>query len=180
MAVGWGLLTTAPTTSTQYTIQIILCLDMAVGAPYDGPNQRGAVYIFLGSADGVIKKPSQVIHIIIKHKILKILFYIEVYLDDPRPPTIIGSIGSVFRGYRFFCASYSGRFFLTYIVSVYRKVSGDPRPPLQTSNIRTRGVCYCFGLNDCMILWKASGLFWLVDGYGQNWGFKQKQKSLER
>jgi len=35
--------------------------DFAVGAPYDGPNQRGAVYIFLGSRDGVMKKPSQVI-----------------------------------------------------------------------------------------------------------------------
>jgi len=35
--------------------------DFAVGAPYDGPDQRGAVYIFLGSRDGVMKKPSQVI-----------------------------------------------------------------------------------------------------------------------
>merc|ERR1719411_1918829 len=35
--------------------------DFAVGAPYDGPNNQGAVYIFLGSRDGVMKKPSQVI-----------------------------------------------------------------------------------------------------------------------
>merc|ERR1719295_1427639 len=35
--------------------------DFAVGAPYDGPDQRGSVYIFLGSRDGVMKKPSQVI-----------------------------------------------------------------------------------------------------------------------
>ena len=34
--------------------------DFAVGAPYDGPNQQGAVYIFLGSRDGVVKKASQV------------------------------------------------------------------------------------------------------------------------
>ena len=34
--------------------------DFAVGAPYDGPNHQGAVYIFLGSRDGVMKKPSQV------------------------------------------------------------------------------------------------------------------------
>jgi integrin alpha 8 len=34
--------------------------DLAVGAPYDGPDQRGAVYIFLGSRDGIVKKPSQV------------------------------------------------------------------------------------------------------------------------
>ena len=38
----------------------IFVADFAVGAPYDGPNQRGAVYIFLGSRDGVMKKPSQV------------------------------------------------------------------------------------------------------------------------
>ena len=37
-----------------------LYLDFAVGAPYDGPNNQGAVYIFLGSRDGVMKKPSQV------------------------------------------------------------------------------------------------------------------------
>ena len=38
----------------------IFFLDFAVGAPYDGPNNQGAVYIFLGSRDGVMKKPSQV------------------------------------------------------------------------------------------------------------------------
>jgi integrin alpha 8 len=36
--------------------------DFAVGAPYDGPDQRGAVYVFLGSREGVVKKPSQVIY----------------------------------------------------------------------------------------------------------------------
>lgn len=35
--------------------------DFAVGAPYDGPEERGAVYIFLGSADGVRETHSQVI-----------------------------------------------------------------------------------------------------------------------
>ena len=40
-------------------------LDIAVGAPYDGPEGRGAVYIFLGSMDGVLKKPAQVLNILI-------------------------------------------------------------------------------------------------------------------
>ncbi|XP_031627773.1 integrin alpha-PS2 isoform X2 [Contarinia nasturtii] len=35
--------------------------DFAVGAPYDGPEGRGAVYIFHGSKEGVREKPSQVI-----------------------------------------------------------------------------------------------------------------------
>lgn len=35
--------------------------DFAVGAPYDGPKGRGAVYIYHGSKDGPLKKPSQVI-----------------------------------------------------------------------------------------------------------------------
>lgn len=35
--------------------------DFAVGAPYDGPNGRGAVYIFHGSKNGPLPKASQVI-----------------------------------------------------------------------------------------------------------------------
>ncbi|CAH1396137.1 unnamed protein product [Nezara viridula] len=35
--------------------------DFAVGAPYDGPEERGAVYIFHGSANGVRETHSQVI-----------------------------------------------------------------------------------------------------------------------
>lgn len=35
--------------------------DFAVGAPYDGPNGRGVVYIYHGSANGPLKKASQVI-----------------------------------------------------------------------------------------------------------------------
>lgn len=35
--------------------------DFAVGAPYDGPNGRGAVYIYHGSAEGPFAKPSQVV-----------------------------------------------------------------------------------------------------------------------
>uniref|UniRef100_A0A182T053 Uncharacterized protein n=1 Tax=Anopheles maculatus TaxID=74869 RepID=A0A182T053_9DIPT len=35
--------------------------DFAVGAPYDGPNGRGAVYIFYGSRTGPLAKASQVI-----------------------------------------------------------------------------------------------------------------------
>ncbi|KAK7864716.1 hypothetical protein R5R35_013608 [Gryllus longicercus] len=36
--------------------------DIAVGAPYDSPEGRGAVYIYLGSSEGIRVKPSQVIH----------------------------------------------------------------------------------------------------------------------
>lgn len=36
--------------------------DFAVGAPYDGPNEQGAVYIFHGNENGVREKYSQVIH----------------------------------------------------------------------------------------------------------------------
>lgn len=37
-------------------------LDFAVGAPYDGPNERGAVYIYHGSKNGIREKYSQVIY----------------------------------------------------------------------------------------------------------------------
>uniref|UniRef100_A0A7E4WBD7 Integrin_alpha2 domain-containing protein n=1 Tax=Panagrellus redivivus TaxID=6233 RepID=A0A7E4WBD7_PANRE len=33
--------------------------DFVVGAPYDGPEQSGAVYVYHGSADGVREKPTQ-------------------------------------------------------------------------------------------------------------------------
>lgn len=36
--------------------------DFAVGAPYDGPDGRGAVYVFYGSQNGPLKKHSQVIY----------------------------------------------------------------------------------------------------------------------
>ncbi|XP_065075351.1 integrin alpha-PS2 isoform X2 [Ochlerotatus camptorhynchus] len=35
--------------------------DFAVGAPYDGPNGKGAVYVYHGSPSGPLPKPSQVI-----------------------------------------------------------------------------------------------------------------------
>ncbi|XP_071440626.1 integrin alpha-PS2-like isoform X2 [Hetaerina americana] len=35
--------------------------DIVVGAPYDGPTERGAVYIYHGSSSGIREKPSQVI-----------------------------------------------------------------------------------------------------------------------
>jgi hypothetical protein len=35
--------------------------DIAIGAPYDGPEGRGAVYIYHGSDKGIMEKPSQVI-----------------------------------------------------------------------------------------------------------------------
>lgn len=36
--------------------------DFAVGAPYDGPNNKGAVYIYHGSKEGPLAKHSQVIY----------------------------------------------------------------------------------------------------------------------
>lgn len=36
--------------------------DFAVGAPYDGPNGRGAVYVYHGSPTGPLAKYSQVIY----------------------------------------------------------------------------------------------------------------------
>lgn len=36
--------------------------DFAVGAPYDGPHGRGAVYIYHGSKEGPLAKASQVIY----------------------------------------------------------------------------------------------------------------------
>ncbi len=36
--------------------------DLVVGAPYDGTDQRGAIYIYLGSAEGIIGKAAQVIY----------------------------------------------------------------------------------------------------------------------
>jgi hypothetical protein len=36
-------------------------IDIAVGAPYDGPKGRGAVYVFHGSRTGIVEKASQVI-----------------------------------------------------------------------------------------------------------------------
>lgn len=38
-----------------------MCPDFAVGAPYGGPNGRGVVYIYHGSAQGVSEKYSQAI-----------------------------------------------------------------------------------------------------------------------
>ena len=42
-------------------LTIFVLLDFAVGAPYDGKENRGAVYIYHGSNKGVRKKFSQVI-----------------------------------------------------------------------------------------------------------------------
>lgn len=40
---------------------MFLLKDIAVGAPYDGPDERGHVYIFHGSVTGIREKPSQII-----------------------------------------------------------------------------------------------------------------------
>jgi integrin alpha 8 len=36
--------------------------DIAVGAPYDGPQEKGAVYIFHGTSKGIRIKPTQIIY----------------------------------------------------------------------------------------------------------------------
>lgn len=33
--------------------------DLIVGAPYDGDDHAGAVYIYMGGEDGITKKPAQ-------------------------------------------------------------------------------------------------------------------------
>ena len=39
----------------------LICADLAVGAPYDGDDNRGAVYVFHGSTNGIRIKASQII-----------------------------------------------------------------------------------------------------------------------
>lgn len=36
--------------------------DIVVGAPYDGEDHRGAIYVYLGHQDGIMKKYAQVIY----------------------------------------------------------------------------------------------------------------------
>ena len=43
-----------------HNFNVIFIVDIAIGAPYDGPDGKGAVYIYLGSIDGVMEKHSQV------------------------------------------------------------------------------------------------------------------------
>ncbi|ESO10162.1 hypothetical protein HELRODRAFT_168031 [Helobdella robusta] len=42
--------------------QISICPDLAVGAPYDGIDGGGAVYIFMGSYAGLLPYPSQILN----------------------------------------------------------------------------------------------------------------------
>ena len=60
----WALRTSYPVnyiwTRNIFLNEIVFHQDLVVGAPYDGPDGRGAIYIFLGSLDGISKKPSQV------------------------------------------------------------------------------------------------------------------------
>jgi hypothetical protein len=50
-----------PTSLKELHLYISHIIDIAVGAPYDGPEGRGAVYVFHGSKKGIMEKPSQVI-----------------------------------------------------------------------------------------------------------------------
>jgi len=38
----------------------VLCIDLVIGSPYDGPDGSGAVYIYHGSPEGIRSVPSQV------------------------------------------------------------------------------------------------------------------------
>ena len=42
--------------------------DFVVGAPYDGKNRKGAVYVYHGSKDGIIKEHSQVGDFLIEYE----------------------------------------------------------------------------------------------------------------
>ena len=35
--------------------------DLVIGAPYDGENHQGAIYIYLGTSEGISQKHAQVI-----------------------------------------------------------------------------------------------------------------------
>jgi len=48
--------------------------DLVVGAPYDGPDHQGAIYIYLGTAEGIGKSHAQV----------RLLFIKEPNLDRSR------------------------------------------------------------------------------------------------
>jgi len=37
----------------------VLCVDLVIGSPYDGPDGSGAVYIYHGSPAGIRPSPSQ-------------------------------------------------------------------------------------------------------------------------
>ena len=45
---------------SKYRLFMFFFLDFAVGSPYDGPNGKGAVYIFHGSDAEIRSKPAQV------------------------------------------------------------------------------------------------------------------------
>lgn len=52
--------------------------DIAIGAPYEG---KGAVYIYLGSKNGIIKTPSQVINFLENSLCFILLIYVMlIYL----------------------------------------------------------------------------------------------------
>ena len=42
---------------------IIGIQDLVIGAPYDGEDHRGAIYIYLGTPDGISQTHSQVLYV---------------------------------------------------------------------------------------------------------------------
>lgn len=55
--------------------------DFAVGAPYDGPLEHGAVYIYHGSAEGVREKHSQVFFTLFNYVLPADLVFTLCHLD---------------------------------------------------------------------------------------------------
>uniref|UniRef100_A0A0C9R298 If_0 protein n=1 Tax=Fopius arisanus TaxID=64838 RepID=A0A0C9R298_9HYME len=72
--------------------------DFAVGAPYAGPEGRGAVYIYHGSSEGVLEKYSQVIYSTdLSHRIQTFGFSVSGGLDldgNSYPDMVVGSYES--------------------------------------------------------------------------------------
>lgn len=65
--------------------------DLAVGAPRDGPEGRGGVYIFLGNSSGIIQEPMQVRF---RYDVIVLACFDATSLTDVK--TIVGLIRRLF------------------------------------------------------------------------------------